>query len=198
MAPWAVFDLGEVLSQSPTHLARIAALLDRTEPEASAAYWRHRPPYDEGEAGSTYWRAVGTDLNTPVDDDLCAELIAVDALGWTSLHPESEPLLHEVKAAGYRLAMLSNLPRELATRVREQPWSALFDELVFSCDLGVMKPNPAIYRLTTERLGETAECVFFDDRPENVAAAESAGWRAYVWAGHDDAWSCLTRSMSRP
>ena len=194
---WVVFDLGEVLSESPSHLARIAQLLAAPAPEVLAAYWRHRAAYDEGGSGSDYWRAVGRDLGMTLDDVLRDRLIEVDSLGWTSLHEASEPLLREVKAAGFGLAMLSNLPRELAVRVRDQAWSELFDVLVFSCDVGVMKPDPAIYRIVQERVAADAGAVpfvFFDDRVENVDAAAVAGWRGHVWAGHDDARSVLART----
>jgi putative hydrolase of the HAD superfamily len=214
---WVVFDLGEVLSQSPTHLAELAGLLDVAEPVFAAAYWKPRRAYDEGAAGAAYWHAVGAELGVQLDAALLERLIEVDALGWTTLHPDSVPLLLDVRAAGHRLAMLSNLPRELAERVRAHSWSEAFDLLVFSCEVGAAKPDPAIYRATLEGIADCAGCLedptrtaypadaagaspdtpsitFFDDRPENVAAALEAGWRARLWAGHADARSALAET----
>jgi putative hydrolase of the HAD superfamily len=207
-----VFDLGEVLSQSPTHLAELAGLLDVPEPVFAAAYWKPRRAYDAGSTGATYWRSVGAELDVRVDEALLERLIEVDSHGWTTLHPDSVPLLLDVKAAGHGLAMLSNLPRELAERVRAHSWSEAFDLLVFSCDVGANKPDPAIYRAVVEGIADCAETAypadaagaspstpsipitFFDDRPENVAAAVEAGWRARVWAGHADARSFLAEA----
>ena len=221
--PWVVFDLGEVLSQSPTHLAELAGLLDADEPEFAAAYWKPRRAYDDGMAGAAYWRSIGESLGVRVDEALLQRLIEVDSLGWTTLHPDSLPLLLDVKAAGHGLALLSNLPHELAERVRAHSWSEAFDLLVLSCEVGASKPDPAIYRAVEERIADCANCAgagvigaagttetaypadasgaspgtpsisitFFDDRPENVAAALVAGWRARLWAGHADARSFL-------
>ena len=167
-------------------------MIDVPAPEFSAAYWKHRRAYDEGGPGSAYWRSVCTDIGVDVDEALATRLIEVDSLAWTTLHPDSLPLLLDVKAAGNGLALLSNIPVELAERVRTRSWSEAFDLLVFSCDVGAMKPQPEIYRATEEGIADikqasTASLTFFDDRPENVEAAIEAGWRARVWAGHADA-----------
>ncbi|GAA3434525.1 HAD-IA family hydrolase [Kutzneria kofuensis] len=86
------------------------------------------------------------------------------------------PLIGAVLAAreaGIRTALLSNAdgPGEPI------PWlDRLFQVLVFSGDVGVAKPDAAIYRLAVERLGlEPGECVFVDDLAVNVRGAVAAG-----------------------
>ena len=192
-----VFDLGEVLTDSPTHLAELADLMGVAEAEFAPAYWKHRRAYDEGGPGSAYWRAIGRDIGVEVSDDLVTRLIEVDSHAWTTLHPDSVPLLLDIKATGCGLALLSNIPIELAARVRTRSWSEVFDLLFFSCDLGAMKPEPEIYRAVEEGIADLeqpASLTFFDDRPENVEAAIDAGWRARVWAGHADARAFLAGS----
>jgi len=199
---WVVFDLGEVLTDSPTHLAELADLIGVAEPDFAPAYWRHRRAYDEGGPGSAYWRAIGLDIGVDVGDGLITRLIEVDSHAWTTLHPDSLPLLLDVKATGCGLALLSNIPVELAARVRTRSWSEVFDLLVFSCDVGAMKPQPEIYRAVEEGIADLEQAsppapsslTFFDDRSENVAAAIEAGWRARVWAGHADARSFLAEA----
>lgn len=59
----------------------------------------------------------------------------------------------------------------------------LFDAVVESWEVGVRKPNPAIYRLACERLGVAPErAVFLDDQPANAEGARAAGLRAIVVA----------------
>jgi epoxide hydrolase-like predicted phosphatase len=59
----------------------------------------------------------------------------------------------------------------------------LVDLLVYSHEVGLAKPDPAIYRLTEERLGVDAhEIVFLDDRDDNVRTAVACGWRAVLHA----------------
>jgi putative hydrolase of the HAD superfamily len=86
------------------------------------------------------------------------------------------PLIGAVLAArraGIRTALLSNAdgPDEPI------PWlEALFDVLVFSGDVGMAKPDPAIYQLAVSRLGlSPGECVFVDDLAVNVRGAVAAG-----------------------
>ena len=56
------------------------------------------------------------------------------------------------------------------------------DDLVLSAEVGVDKPDPAIYRIALARLGhpDPAECLFVDDRADNVAGAEALGLAAHL------------------
>lgn len=78
------------------------------------------------------------------------------------------------RAAGVRTGLLSNSwGREGYARDR---FPALFDAVVISGEVGLRKPDPAIYALAAERLGlPPAACVFVDDLDRNVEAAEAAG-----------------------
>jgi putative hydrolase of the HAD superfamily len=56
--------------------------------------------------------------------------------------------------------------------------------MVISAELGVAKPDPAIYRFTLERLGVPAgAAVFVDDMPRNLEAASAVGMRPVVFNG---------------
>lgn len=88
-----------------------------------------------------------------------------------------ERLVRDLKAAGYRLVLLSNTSDLHIDFIRSR-YAILepFDELVLSYEQKLSKPDAAIYRVAVERAGcEASECVFVDDRPENVAGAEAAG-----------------------
>ncbi len=62
----------------------------------------------------------------------------------------------------------------------------LFDEIVISGEVGLHKPDAAIFELTCTRLGlEPNECVFVDDLRENCAAAEALGMAAILHRGAD-------------
>lgn len=98
----------------------------------------------------------------------------------------------QVKADGYRTAIITNNIREF-----REGWGALFDvasvaEVVIdSSEVGLRKPNPAIFHLALERLGGIApeRTVFLDDAPGNVAAASALGIHAILVA--DDPTSAL-------
>jgi putative hydrolase of the HAD superfamily len=62
----------------------------------------------------------------------------------------------------------------------ETPFAGVLDELVFSCDVGVSKPDPRIYEIACERLGvEAAYCLFVGDGAnDELPGAERAGMTA--------------------
>ncbi len=67
--------------------------------------------------------------------------------------------------------------------------SAHFDDVLCSGDVGLMKPDPAVFRLSASRLGvEPADCAYVDDMERHVVAARSVGMRAhrYTRSAHVD------------
>lgn len=83
------------------------------------------------------------------------------------------------RAAGLRTGLLSNSwGTKYYPRDRLDP---LFDVIVISGEVGLRKPDPAIYALTTEKLGvPPAACVFVDDHPGHLAAALDHGMKTVL------------------
>lgn len=103
----------------------------------------------------------------------------------------TERLVRELKAAGYKLYVLSNMSREFIAFLRRFPVYDLFDGEVVSCEVQTVKPEPRIYELLLERYGlEPAETLFIDDRPANIAAAERFGIRGRLFDHRNPAASC--------
>ncbi|HEX7166178.1 MAG TPA: HAD family phosphatase [Acidimicrobiales bacterium] len=99
---------------------------------------------------------------------------------------------------GYRTALVTNNVRELAGGWRALvPADELFDVVVDSSDVGVRKPNPAIFLLALERLGgiEPGRAVFLDDAPGNVEGARRAGLHAILVDDADVALAELDRLL---
>ena len=110
---------------------------------------------------------------------------------WAAMAPEpaTQALVAAVRDAGYRTALLTNNVREWERRWRPLlPVDDLFDVVVDSAFVGLRKPDPAIYRLTCERLGIAPEaCVFVDDLEPNVIAARELGMSAVHHRAPDQA-----------
>lgn len=90
------------------------------------------------------------------------------------------PIVHRIRrlhADGLALALLTNNVKEFGDSWRTTfPVDELFSVVVDSSDVGMRKPDPAIYVLTCERLGvEPADAMFLDDNADNVAAADALG-----------------------
>jgi putative hydrolase of the HAD superfamily len=83
-----------------------------------------------------------------------------------------------LRRAGYRTALLTNNVAEFRDHWRAMlPVEELFELVVDSSEVGLRKPDPAIYRLTLERLGGVSpeRTVFLDDYHANVEAAAALG-----------------------
>jgi putative hydrolase of the HAD superfamily len=136
----------------------------------------------------------------------------LDDLGW-ALEPElgHRPTLHrfreiwfealhgneamlevmrELRAEGYRMAILTNNVREWEELWRAKlPVDEIFELVVDSAWVGMRKPDRRIYELTVSRLGdvEPGECLFVDDNELNVEAARALGMTAVHFRSNDQA-----------
>jgi len=92
--------------------------------------------------------------------------------------PGTIQLLAQLKQAGYSLYGLSNWSDETFPLVREKyPFFELFEDIVLSGEVKLVKPDPRIFRLALERINRQArECLFVDDSPANIAAARELGF----------------------
>jgi epoxide hydrolase-like predicted phosphatase len=86
-------------------------------------------------------------------------------------------LVDRLRTAGLKVGILTNNIREFRDLWRTlMPYEELFDDIVDSHEVGLRKPNPAIYELALTRLNATpGRSAFLDDVDTNVAAAERVG-----------------------
>jgi putative hydrolase of the HAD superfamily len=92
-----------------------------------------------------------------------------------------------LKARGFLTAILSNIGDTTQQAMeRELKWLTRFDVLVWSYQLRMAKPDPAIYRYALDKLGtQPAETLFIDDREVNVEAAAALGMKALLFTTVD-------------
>ena len=104
-------------------------------------------------------------------------------------NPQMIELMRELKADGYRMAMLTNNVREWEPLWRSMlPVDEIFETVVDSGFVGCRKPESKIYALTLERLGEPAEaCLFVDDVEVNIDAARELGMSAVHFRDNEQA-----------
>jgi HAD superfamily hydrolase (TIGR01509 family) len=114
-------------------------------------------------------------------------------------NPQALDALRGAKAAGRTLILLSNTDVERFGFVRRRfPEVLFFDDYVLSYEVGMVKPEPGIYLEASRRAGRApGECVFIDDLPENVAAAEKTGMAGIVYTAGVDLAAVLEKLTSR-
>lgn len=104
---------------------------------------------------------------------------------WRAAQRAIEPTLTLVRALRppYKVSVLSNADATLRQRLeRDIGIHDLFDDIVCSAEVGMAKPEPAIFHLAADRLGVPPErCVFVDDFDQNTAAAERVGMKAVLF-----------------
>ena len=94
--------------------------------------------------------------------------------------PDALETLAELRRRGHRLGLISVCTQEVPELWGETPLGGMLDETVFSCDVGVSKPDPRIYEIACERLGvEPDECLFVGDGAnDELPGAERVGMTA--------------------
>ena len=97
-------------------------------------------------------------------------------------YPEVPAVLGRLRAAGARLAVVSNWDVSLHDVLERTSLRELVDAVVISAELGAAKPDPAIFRAALERLGATAaQAMHVGDSVEHdVAGARAAGLEAVL------------------
>jgi putative hydrolase of the HAD superfamily len=121
-----------------------------------------------------YWREVGENLRLAPDE---LPKLRADYFRDDRLDPALIALIKTLRGAGYRVGLLSNDSPLLEAKLRDElAIYDLFDAVVISAQIGVMKPDPGAYQAIMERLNVAPEaCLFIDDAPNNIDGATAAG-----------------------
>jgi len=181
-----IFDYGRVLSIAPSHdeLQQFAALVGVSEPPFFDIYSATRHEYDCGRADfHQHWQAFANAAGIELQHAQVNRIVEMETLMWLRVNPDALALAREIKAQGVRIAILSNMPHDLLAYVRREfDWLDDFEVKVWSCELGTVKPDPAIYHHCLNKLSCNPErTLFFDDRPNNVEAARELGMEAHIF-----------------
>ena len=181
-----IFDYGEVLSGPPDPHAHAQLLAISGVPEEAfeKSYWAHRLDYDADILNDqTFWQTVARECGTRFTPVQIGQLIEQDALMWMNLNPAMLEWIPKIKQAGFKLGILSNMPAGVLHYMLPRfPWLAQFDHLTWSCELGLVKPDPAIYLHTVRKLAvEPDQALFIDNLNKNIVGAEAAGLHAALF-----------------
>ena len=94
------------------------------------------------------------------------------------------------------ISNFSRIMREQAARHLD--FIQYMDGGVFSCDVQLIKPDPAIYQYLWNKYNLTpSECIFIDDRTENVEAAISLGMQALHFKGYSETKEALDNLLQK-
>jgi putative hydrolase of the HAD superfamily len=187
------FDYGNVISFSPLSgtMEKLAALTGLAAETIQDFDRKNRANLlDRGvcDTRDYYYRLFSFAGTAPVEENMDA-IVRVDIDAWKRVNNDTVDLMRSVKRLGRKTAILSNMPKEFLNWAREAvPVFREVDAGIFSCDLGTVKPEEAIYRSLAEALGcGYDEIVFFDDMADNIAKAAALGIHGFVFRGPEAA-----------
>lgn len=183
-----VFDIGNVLvrwNPGPAfapYLATgdsVAAFLDRVEFDQRNLRADAGVPFAD----------LAAELDDPADRELLAAYPARFGATVTELIEGSWALIDRLREKGFAIHAITNWsdetwPQGLAAHPR---LGSTFGTVVVSGEIGMVKPDPAIFQYFCKRARLAAEeCLFIDDKPENVAAAQSIGMAGEVFTSPEN------------
>lgn len=150
-------------------------LLWVTTPAAEEKYWT---TYYQG-----WLAAAGVHADAALIADLVEDTLQVEIY---SAFADAVPALEALRAAGLRLALISNAFPSMERIMRHLDLERHFDACLYSCSVGYEKPHAGIFELALQAvdLPPAATC-FVDDVPGHVEAAMSLGIRAYLLDRYD-------------
>ena len=178
-----IFDLWDTLvlydvEHSRATERRIAERLG-ADPDRFHEVWRESRSERDGGSLADSFRSVGA------TDELLPELLDLRRNAFREVAVPQEgtlETLRKLRERGFRLGMISVCSEEVPELWDETPFAGLFDSTVFSCSVGLRKPDPAIYRLALEELGvDPSDALFVGDGAnDELAGAERVGLRAVL------------------
>ncbi len=185
-----IFDLGGVVVRWQPEALLEALYPDRaTRAQVRSGLLRHADWHELDRGTLTREAALaGAAKRTGLPEPTFARFL--DAVpGGLAIVPDTVDLLHRVKRTGRRLYCLSNMHHAFIDHLEDAYdfWD-VFDGVVISCRVQMVKPEPEIYRhlLSRYRL-VPEETVFVDDAPENVEVARREGLQGVLF---EDASQC--------
>jgi putative hydrolase of the HAD superfamily len=180
-----VFDFGNVICfpVADEKIARAAAECRLPVDEFLSVFWADRLPYDGGMSPREYWRGVAAAASTEFDDALIERMVQHEIGFWNTFDSRVLSWIDQLRAGGYTVGILSNLPFPLADALRgTEGFMEHFDHVTFSCELRLFKPRAAIYEHSFRGLKVAPEeTLFIDDKQENVDGARAVAMNAELF-----------------
>lgn len=185
-----IFDFGNVITRFYPDELTAACVSDASRHKALISVIFDRAYWERLDAGTITDEEAKAAMCSRLAPELHEDARAIYDNWVKNLHPvDGMPdLVADVKKRGVKLFLLSNISQKFSKEYVDTPWVksvfSLFDGLVFSSRLNIIKPNPKIYTHLLETYNlQAEECIFVDDNAANVAAATSLGITAILFDG---------------
>ena len=159
--------------------------------------FKYRGDYDRGACnGEEYFNDILSSAGIFLDEASLWNIARTDMEGWKVINTDTVQLMRDIKKAGVKIAIFSNMPNDFLVWAREN--IEIFSEVdvsIFSCEHYLVKPEKEIYELLRDKLQMNyEEIVFFDDSRENINAACELGIKGFTWENPETARAILKKA----
>jgi epoxide hydrolase-like predicted phosphatase len=156
------------------------------------------PAWEQAQLGTitpeAYWEAVGESLE--LDSEALAAL-REDFYSGDRLDEDLIELIVALREREVLIGLLSNNTLDLYDVIAAFELEQLFDAVLISAGVGLMKPDPMAYEVLLGQLGVAPhQAIFVDDFPANVEGARAVGMEAILYTPDVDLAAALERWLS--
>jgi putative hydrolase of the HAD superfamily len=127
------------------------------------------------------------------------ELVWANQVDLVETYDYVDSWIDSLKEEGLKIYLLSNYPKSIFSLHEEKGKFNFIDRIdgkVVSGFVGMAKPDEDIYRCLVDKYGLKAEeCVFIDDREENIQTAKALGMKGIVFKDYEQARAELEREL---
>jgi len=194
-----IFDLGGVLgADAPTDFREQLAVRELIDLDEVNSTWRkHVPPLNLGKiTEDQFWNAFISDLNIGLPPEHLLErfkkefhlFLVLDKDFLDYLKEFKQELIKARPRSTMKFGILSNNVKEwLVVTTPQYDLPSVFDSILYSCNEGMAKPDPAFFKKSLQALGvEPDQVLFVDNKPSNVEAAKALGMYGLVFSTPED------------
>ena len=188
-----VFDFGGVMTTAtmPERVRACVGELGIAWSHLEDGFARYRRLMDGGFITiEQMYDLIWADADVELSPEIRARILEEDYASFLAGYRNERTLawMKQLKAKGYRIGILTNMPPSFAVRFKKvfADFLAVADAVVISGEEGMFKPQRRIYELLRERIGLPAEeLCFVDDVEGNCEGARRAGWHAVRYEGNE-------------
>ncbi len=182
-----VFDFGAVLvNWQPREVVRKhfpdIAQTEEAAAQLASSFFAH-PDWQEFDAGRVSPQEISrlTAERLSLSEAAVSQMVNAIEDHITPIATSVQVLEHlhaQRSASGHKLYFLSNMPAPYARGLERHAFMRCFDGGIFSGDVGLIKPQPAIFQKLESLYGlQGQQILFIDDHPANITAAQVQGWQ---------------------
>jgi putative hydrolase of the HAD superfamily len=179
-----LFDYGGVIKVGHPLKMDLARICNISEEEAKQTEEKRKVFGDHASKGlitdEQFWAGFQKIINKSIPNN-CVELAKESYRNNFKFIPEVIKLVEDLKKQEIKVAILSNIFKFEAEVIREKNGYDGFDPVILSYEVGMRKPELDIYKFAIKKLQlKPEECIFIDDKEENLVPAKSLGIRVVL------------------